>query len=355
MAQTERILAEVRRLPDRNADGTATWSLSLLKAALRQASDGLPRVSTYTIWRVLQEAGYRWQKSRKWYETGVVKRKRKQGVVTVRDPDAVAKKTLIERAHQLGERLGLSVWNEDEAGPYQTIPYPGSSWQPQEEPAKQPHEYIRNGTAKLLTLFHPATGEVRVNGVLSCPSAVLHPWLKEELSAIVKTLPKPHIPLSLEENRAIWESWREGLKIRVTLPADLPPLRMLLIWDNLAGHLTPALLCWMFSQGILPLQTPLGGSWLNMAESIQRNIVRRALDGQHPTSPEQIIDGLQAVARHWNAHPTPFEWGGKRAARRKRVRERRQALGGSGACSRRHVRIRLTTLAKWQRAEQVTH
>ena len=92
VAQTERILAEVRRLPDRNADGTATWSLSLLKAALRQASDGLPRVSTYTIWRVLQGAGYRWQKSRKWCETGVVKRKRKQGVVTVRDPDAVAKK-----------------------------------------------------------------------------------------------------------------------------------------------------------------------------------------------------------------------------------------------------------------------
>ena len=83
-------------------------------------------------------------------------------------------------------------------------------------------------------------------------------------------------------------------------------------------------------------------------------MVRRALDGQYPTSPEQIIDGLQAVARHWNAHPTPFEWGGKRAARRKRAREQQQALGGSGACPRRPVRIHLTTLAKWQRAEQMT-
>ena len=82
----------------------------------------------------------------------------------------------------------------------------------------------------------------------------------EELRAIVKTLPEPHLPLSLEENRAVWESWQEGLKIRVTVPAKLPPLRMLLIWDNLAGHLTAALLCWMFSQGILPLQTPLGGA-----------------------------------------------------------------------------------------------
>lgn len=59
----------------------------------------------------------------------MVKRKRKQGVVTVRGSDAVAKQNLIERAYQLGEQLGLAVWNEDEAGPYQTIPYPGSSWQ----------------------------------------------------------------------------------------------------------------------------------------------------------------------------------------------------------------------------------
>ena len=206
-----------------------------------------------------------------------------------------------------------------------------------------------------MTLLHPASGKVRVKGVLSCTNAVLHPWLKEELTAILKTLPEPAILLSPEENRAVWESWRQGLKTRVSLLADLPPLRLLLIWDNLAGHKTPALLCWMFSQGILPLQTPLGGSWLNMAESIQRIIVRRALDGQHPTTPWQIIDWLEAVAHHWNAHPTPFEWGGKRSVRRKRARERRHALGGSGACTRKPVRFRQTILAKWQRAGQVTH
>lgn len=123
------------------------------------------------------------------------------------------------------------MWNEDEAGPYQTIPYPGSSWQPEGKAVQQPHEYIRNGTAKLLTLLHPATGEVRVKGVTNCPNAVLHPWLKEELTAILKTLPEPSVRLGPEENQAVWESWREGLTIRVTLPCDLPPLRMLLIWD----------------------------------------------------------------------------------------------------------------------------
>jgi len=58
----------------------------------------------------------------------------------------------------------LAVWVEDEAGPYQTVSYSGQSWQPENHPVRQPHEYIRNGTAKMLTFFHPATGQVRVKG-----------------------------------------------------------------------------------------------------------------------------------------------------------------------------------------------
>lgn len=91
--EQERILREVRRVPDRDADRTGTWSLATLRRALRQAPDGLPAVSTYTIWSVLHEAGFTWQKDRSWCETGTAVRKRKSGTVTVRDPDAVAKKT----------------------------------------------------------------------------------------------------------------------------------------------------------------------------------------------------------------------------------------------------------------------
>jgi len=40
----------------------------------------------------------------------------------------------------------------------------------------QPHEYLRNGGAKLMTLFRPATGEVRAKGVPSVTNVVLHPW-----------------------------------------------------------------------------------------------------------------------------------------------------------------------------------
>ena len=90
----------------------------------------------------------------------------------------------------------------------------------------------------------------------------------------------------------------------------------------------------------MPLYTPVSGSWLNMAESIQRVLKRRALDGEHPGNPGEIIARFESVARHWNAAPTPFVWGGKRAARRKRERERRHAVGGSGAYTRQPIRRR---------------
>ncbi len=88
-----RILAEFERAPDREADGTATWSLVTLRDALRRAPDGLPEISTYTILAVLHAAGYSWQRDRTWCPTGTAVRKRKAGLVTVIDPDAAPKKS----------------------------------------------------------------------------------------------------------------------------------------------------------------------------------------------------------------------------------------------------------------------
>ena len=180
-----------------------------------------------------------------------------------------------------GESRDRATGAQDEAGPYQAIPQPGASWQPEGYPAVQPHEYERGGTAKLLTLFRPATGILRAKGVVSAPNAVLHPWLQEQLSQV------------------------------------------------LAGHLSCDLVLWFFEHGIMPLYTPIGGSWLNMAESVQRIIVPRALSGQHPTDSQQIIDWLEQTVAGWNKKPTPFVWNGKRRRRRERARIRR--LGGSGA------------------------
>jgi hypothetical protein len=258
---------------------------------------------------------------------------------------------LIEAAYLTGEASGLAVWCTDQAGPYQTIPYAGQSWRPEGRPARLPHEYLRDGTAKALTLSHPADGHARVEGVTACPNVVLHPWLKRELAAILAAMPDPPAEPATGW-RAAWGRWQEGLSTTPTLPDRPPPLRMLLVLDNLAGHKTPGLVGWFFDHGIMPLYTPVGGSWLNMAESLQRILKRRALDGQYPTDTGQIIAWYEAAARHWDAAPPPFVWGGKRAARRQRQRGRRHRLGGSGACSRsavpRHADL-------WPQASQVTH
>ena len=79
--ESERILREFRRPPDRRLDGTATWSLTSLQRALRRAPDGLPKVSTSTILGVLHEAGYTWQQDRTWCATGKAIRIRKSGPV----------------------------------------------------------------------------------------------------------------------------------------------------------------------------------------------------------------------------------------------------------------------------------
>jgi hypothetical protein len=158
----------------------------------------------------------------------------------------------------------------------------------------------------LVTLFHPATGQLRVKGIPSTRNAILHPWLETELTAILAELRSPTEILSPETNRARWESWREGLSRKVTLCADLPPLRLLLVMDNLPGRKFPDWLVWCFQRGILPLFIPLGGSWLNMAKSIQRVIQRRALAGQYPQDVATIIAWLEATAVGWNTHPTPF-------------------------------------------------
>jgi transposase len=93
----EQILAEARRQPDAERDGSATWSLTLLQRALR-TKDPLRfgRVSTYTIRAMVQGAGCRRGRSRRWCETGGMLRKRKRGAVWVTDPETEAKK--VDRA-----------------------------------------------------------------------------------------------------------------------------------------------------------------------------------------------------------------------------------------------------------------
>src|SRR5438270_12110246 len=274
-AQRQHILEQLRSTPNREQDQSATWSLRLLQRALRRHL--LPRIGASTIRRVLHKAGYVFGRSRTWCRTGTAVRVRKAGVVTVHDSQAQEKQRLIELAYQIAELAGVELWCQDEAGPYQAIPQPGADWHLQGYPRCLPHEYARGGTAKLLTLFRPAPGEVRAKGVLSAPNVVLHPWLKEELTQVLKPILQREGEMGRlsESERPVGARWRTWLWPHES-DEGLPPLRILLVWDNLAGHLSHDLFPWLFRNGIMPLYTPLGGSWLNMPESVQRIIVRRA-------------------------------------------------------------------------------
>ena len=68
----------------------AHWSLSTLQGYLEKTEIG--HVSTYTLWKILHNASYSFQKDRTWIKTGIVNRKRHGKVVEVEDPDAEAKK-----------------------------------------------------------------------------------------------------------------------------------------------------------------------------------------------------------------------------------------------------------------------
>jgi len=85
---------------------------------------------------------------------------------------------------------------------------------------------------------------VRAKGVIEAPNAVLHPWLKAQLSAVGASIEKhqPTETLPPEEERSLYARWETWLGHPPGRP--LPPLRVLLVLDNLAGHLSSDLVRW---------------------------------------------------------------------------------------------------------------
>src|SRR5438552_423277 len=107
-------------------------------------------------------------------------------------------------------------------GPSQAIPQPGASGQPEGQPAHRPHEYVRGGTAKLLTLFRPATGEVRAQPVDRTTNAVLHPWVRTQVERILAEMPPVSDPTAPGRRAGDWW-WGHG-EAPAWL-ADLPQVR----------------------------------------------------------------------------------------------------------------------------------
>jgi hypothetical protein len=193
-AERQPILDMLQQAPERTSDQRATWSLTLLQRRVR--AQGLPQVRRDTIHQTVRQAGDSWQRTRTWCPTGTARRKRKAGVVTVTDPETERTRGCPWQAYAgaEAEAAGVAVWCQDEAGPYQTVPVAGQTWEPIGKARCQPHAYERHGIAKRLTLFPPATGRVRATGVTSAANAVLHPWRHAELEPVLAELPEVTTP-----------------------------------------------------------------------------------------------------------------------------------------------------------------
>ena len=88
-----------------------------------------------------------------------------------------------------------------------------------------------------------------------------------------------------------------------------------------------------------------------MAESVQRIIRRRALEGHHISDVEILKDWRRSTIEGWNRHPTPFIWGGKRHGRRDRAAARRHRLAGSGATTQYVLPRRIRSVRYYKRVD----
>jgi hypothetical protein len=83
------------------------------------------------------------------------------------------------------------VWCPDQAGPDQAKPHEGTVWRPEGDPARLPHEYQHGATTKILTLFHPADGIIRMEGATTCPNEILPPWIRRHLAGGIGWVDRP--------------------------------------------------------------------------------------------------------------------------------------------------------------------
>ena len=106
-------------------------------------------------------------------------RRRKAGPAVVTDPILMRKK--VDRGglpHRRGDGAGRLVHRPGRAIPDDPLRRP--PWRTQGDPRGSRTSTCATARPRPLTLFHLADGHARVNGVTTCPNAVLHPWLKRE-------------------------------------------------------------------------------------------------------------------------------------------------------------------------------
>jgi hypothetical protein len=83
-----------------------------------------------------------------------------------------------------------------------------------------------------------------------------------------------------------------------SFPQHVPPFVTHAPGNTLARHRSCDLVPWFCDYGVMPLSTPISGSWLTLAAPVHRIRVPCALAGQ------QVINRVEHTVVGWSQHPT---------------------------------------------------
>ena len=139
-------------------------------------------------------------------------------------------------------------------------------------PARQTHDYRRNGLTSLYAALEVASGRVTGN------CAAQHTGV--DFLGFMKRLARRY----------------RGRRLHVVL-------------DNSSTHSTPAVQAWLAEHPEIQFHfTPKGASWLNMVEAWFGILTRKSVRRASFETVRALVRHIDAYIAEWNSHPTPFVW-----------------------------------------------
>jgi transposase len=139
-------------------------------------------------------------------------------------------------------------------------------------PARQTHDYRRNGLTSLYAALEVASG--RVTG--DC---------------------------------AAQHTGADFLRFMKRLARRYRGRRLHVVLDNSSTHSTPAVQAWLSAHPKIQFHfTPKGASWLNMVEAWFGILTRKSVRRASFETVRALVRHIEAYIAEWNSHPTPFVW-----------------------------------------------
>jgi transposase len=139
-------------------------------------------------------------------------------------------------------------------------------------PARQTHDYRRNGLTSLYAALEIASGRV----VGDCTRR----HTGADFLRFVKGVARRY----------------RGRELHIVL-------------DNSSTHSTPAVQTWLAAHPTVHFHfTPKGASWLNMVEAWFSILTRKSVRRASFETVRALVRHIERYIAEWNAHPTPFVW-----------------------------------------------